>query len=100
MTYKFSAADGSAIGKTIADKWIENYKQKNPGRGEIVAHFFGRDIIDKILAQEECLGIRIYYGLDEAGNKQLLLMGAKENGANLSSGIIGDASKPCPPYCP
>lgn len=105
--YKFNGTEGKPIPQETAAKWVENYQKISPK--EIKAHFFGRDIIEKILKETSCLGIRIYYAIDDAGAKQLILVGADDNGNNLlpdqrplsgEGNIIADASFPCPSYCP
>jgi hypothetical protein len=107
MEYKFNGTEGKPIPQETAKQWSENYQKKNPG--ETKSHFFGRDIIEKILAEDGCMGIRIYYALDDNGQKQLLLVGADSEGNNLlpseksSSGdpnTIADVSFPCPSFCP
>lgn len=110
MTYKFSPADGAPIEKVKADKWIKKYKDKHPGKDEIIARFFGKDIVQKILDQKDCVGIRIYSAIGDENENQQLIVGAREDGSNIwpkdaqlltaEDAIIADASKPCPPYCP
>jgi hypothetical protein len=46
--------------------WTQNYRDRNPG--DVVSHFFGREIIEKILAQQGCLGIRVYDAYDKPIN--------------------------------
>jgi hypothetical protein len=88
----------------MAKAWTANYRETYPV--EIEAHFFGREIINQILSEEGCVGIRIYYALDENGNRQLLLVGVNANGDNLlpsvtnNENIIADMSYPCPTFCP
>ena len=81
MEYKIDGTKGKPITQETAKKWSENYQKKNPG--EIKAHFFGKDIIAKILAEDGWMGIRIYYALDDSGQKELLLIGADRDGNNL-----------------
>lgn len=110
MTYKLSPADGAPIEKVKADKWIKKYKDKHPGKDEIIARFFGKDIVQKILDQKDCVGIRIYSAIGDNDESQQLIVGAREDGSNIwpkdaqavtaEDAIIADASKPCPPYCP
>jgi hypothetical protein len=110
MSYKLSPSDGAPIEKVKADKWIKKYRDKHPDKNEIIARFYGKDIIEKIFSQEGCVGIRIYSAIGDSDEKQFLIVGAKEDGSNIwpSNGqtivaqdaIIADASKPCPPYCP
>jgi len=115
MARELKPTDGAPIAKGQADQWMKNYQDKHPEKDRINAHFFGRDIIERILAQGDCIGIRIYYAIDDKQQKQLLLVGACADGSNLwpkatnlsitsvtddDGGIIADVSKPCPPYCP
>ncbi|NOT75129.1 MAG: hypothetical protein HOP08_09395 [Cyclobacteriaceae bacterium] len=105
MAQELNRGVGGSLPNSQAKEWIKNYKDKNPG--EIQSHFFGSDIILTILSQADCVGVRIHYALDEKGVKQLILVGAKENGNNIwpsttdstPSGIMADNSWPCPPMC-
>jgi len=105
--YKFNGSEGKPISLEMAREWIKNYQKKNPNSTKV--HFFGRDIIERILGEDGCVGIRIYYASDEKGDGQLLLVGANSDGNNLlpkseeltdNENIIADYSWPCPSYCP
>jgi len=99
---------GEPISLATAKQWAANYRKSNPG--ETLGHFFGFEIIQQILNQENCVGIRIYYAINDAGEKQLLLVGVDATGENLlplegakiadDGDIIADASFPCPNTCP
>lgn len=93
----FNGTEGAPIPLETASEWTANYRNSHPG--ETIAHFFGRDILEAILAQPECVGIRMYYALDDEGKKQLVLVGAKENRDDQVTGIIADLSWPCPDGC-
>ena len=43
----------------------KRFLEEHPG--EIMAHFFGRDILTAILNQEGCRGIRFYHGSEGGG---------------------------------
>ena len=104
----FNSAVGDPIDPMIAKSWAANYRAKNPD--DIKGHFFGFEIINQILNQNGCIGIRMYYGLDGNGKKVIMLVGVDSEGENIIStseefldgeeGIIADASWPCPDYCP
>lgn len=105
-SYTFTGQEGDPIALDLAKEWTKNYRELNPDRTE--AHFFGNEIIRQILNQTECVGIRIYYAIDDKGNQQLLLVGVDATGNNLLPGmqatdgadnIIADMSFPCPTYC-
>jgi len=55
--------EGSPIKLDVAANWTKNYRDKHPG--ETISQFFGKEILGKILAQENCLGIRFYYAHDK-----------------------------------
>ena len=81
-----------------ASLWTKNYRTASPA-GAIKAHFFGKDAIQAILNQENCVGIRIYYALDPDGVKQLIIVGADANENDLYNGLIAERSTPCPSMC-
>jgi hypothetical protein len=106
MAQSLNKGVGGSITTAQAKKWIQNYKDKNPG--DIECYFYGSDIINEILNQNGCVGLRILFALDDAGTKQMILVGGKENGNNIwpssskdstPDGIVGDNGWPCPPGC-
>ncbi|MBI3218426.1 MAG: hypothetical protein HYZ44_02845 [Bacteroidetes bacterium] len=111
MAYTFNGTEGAPIELKTAKEWAANYRAtlKDP-KNDRVAHFFGFEIIQQILAEADCVGIRIYYGIDDKGEKQLMLVGADKSGENLlpteekalagGGNIVADMSFPCPSYCP
>lgn len=59
-------------------KWTQNYRRKNDK--DTTSHLFGRRIIEKLLAQKDCQGIRMHYCIDDMGKKQLVLSGVDHMG--------------------
>jgi len=92
----FNGKEGGAITLKQGAALTAEYRRKNPG--ETIAHFFGREILQDLLNQEGCMGIRIYYGLDGDGNKELVLVGADANKNDLTD-LVADLSLPCPNMC-
>lgn len=111
--------DGKPIGRDKVERMLNKYNEHHPDKDEVKAEFFGRDVIEEILKQKDCVGIRIYYAYTENAepgrlklDKRLLLVGAREDGSNIWSigsagkdgaeggGIVADDGKPCPPTCP
>lgn len=80
-----------------AAKWTKNYREKNPN--ETLAHYFGEKAIRKIFSQPYCIGMRIYYALNDEGEKQLIIVGVDKNGDDIYQGLIAERSIPCPPIC-
>lgn len=94
----FTGKEEHQITLEEAKKLIQNYKNKNTGQ-EIKAHYFGKEALQKLLEQEECVGIRIYYASQEDGTPELVIVGVNKEGKDLTSGIILERNWPCPPYC-
>ena len=61
--------------------------------------FFGREVLDRILAQPGCAGIRIYHGRNDKGQHALVLVGTDASGGDQLDGTIAEKGRPCPPYC-
>ena len=95
---------GEHIGYDLGVKMVKDYFDKF---GEGGAQFVGKNIIEKILNQSECIGINIYNALNEKGEKTYVLVGLdKENNPILNitavnlegqinniDGIVADRSK-------
>jgi hypothetical protein len=81
-----------------ASEWTANYRNVNAA-GSTIAHFFGKDAIQAILNQSNCVGIRIYYAIDNLGEKQLIIVGANAAENDLYQGLLADKSYPCPAQC-
>jgi hypothetical protein len=94
----FDGTEGAEETQAKAETWTAAYRTASPG--ETKGHFIGKDIINDILEQVGCKGIRIYYGLDN-GTKKLLLVGtdASEDDMLGEGHIIADKLHPCPPIC-
>lgn len=94
----FTGNEAEKFPLETAAEWTANYRSANPN--DIKAHFFGKNILNEILAQPGCVGIRVYHALDSAGVKQMIMVGADKYENDLFNGIVAEVSKPCPPYCP
>ncbi len=88
---------GGAIPLADAIQWTTNYRNANPTA--VKAHFFGEVIIQNILNQANCMGIRMYHALDNNNAVQIVLVGVDTNGDDMTAGIIADMSQPCPTTC-
>lgn len=97
---KFNGSEGSPIDRAQAAKWTANYRSANAGSNgnTVKAHFYGREVLQQLLEQPGCMGIRIYYARDEKGQKQLVLVGADAEGNDMED-LIMDGSSICPPDC-
>jgi hypothetical protein len=91
---------GSIITQEQAKTLIDAFAKKFPG--EVVSSFIGGDNVKKILEQEDCIGLRIYNGYNDAEQKiSLVVVGVNSNEEDmLENGIIYDELVTCPPLCP
>jgi len=96
-TMSFTGNENHDIPLAMAAEWTKNYRNATPNGTK--AHFFGKEAILAILAQEDCVGIRIYYAKDDAGAKQLIVVGANAAENDLYQGLIAERSNPCPSSC-
>lgn len=92
----FTGNEPQQVSLSDASEMTANYRNDNPG--EILGHYFGRRIIEDILAQEHCVGIRVYYAIGQDGLKELVISGVTANGDDICNGVLGDRSLRCPPY--
>lgn len=92
----FDGTEGGQISLEEAALMTANYRSENPN--STIAHFFGKDILNQILEQSECVGIRVYYGMNEDGQKELVLVGVDSDENDILE-LIADLSMPCPKTC-
>ncbi|PHR28253.1 MAG: hypothetical protein COA38_12450 [Fluviicola sp.] len=93
----FDGTEGGAISLPQGAALTKEYRLRNPTA--IKGHFFGKEILNQILEQEGCMGIRMYYALDpETGERELVLAGANEEEDDMLD-LVADLSSPCPTRC-
>lgn len=91
---------GSIITKEEAQTLIAAFGKKFPG--EVVASFIGENNVKQILEQDNCIGLRVYNGYDDAEkNISLVVVGVDDKQQDILDGnIIYDKLALCPPACP
>ena len=94
----FDGSEGTSIDPNIAGTWTRDFRENSASGNN--AHFFGREILELLLAEEGAMGIRFYYGLDENGDRQLLAVAAdaEQNDLLENENIVADDSSCCPPF--
>jgi hypothetical protein len=93
----FNGSEGEAISLNEAATMTSAYRSANPNATR--GHFAGSSILNNILTQSGCVGIRTYYGIDSSGQKQLVMVGVDASGNDMTSGIIADRLIACPQLC-
>ncbi|MEJ7766178.1 MAG: hypothetical protein WKF89_00095 [Chitinophagaceae bacterium] len=73
LTKKCPTMVGEEISHELGAKMVKDFQDANPQ--EITANDIGRNIIDSILAQPGCAGIRFYNAINEMGRKTLVYVG-------------------------
>lgn len=72
---------GENIGYEKGAVMVKRWYDANPN--DVLSHFCGRNIIEQILAQPGCVGIRIFGALNELGIRQPVMVGVDVNGNNI-----------------
>jgi len=60
---------------------------------------FPRSVLDELLAQSGCAGLRFYFGSNVDGSLALILVGMTHGERDMADGLIVGDSYPCPPFC-
>ena len=105
----FSGYEDHEIEMDAAEKMMADFRASNPY--DAYGWYLGRVAIEDLLSQPGAVGIRIYGGLDTAGEFSPVIFGVDSLGYDLPSRGLNkqlDASQsnpkeylpPCPPYCP
>lgn len=93
----FNGTEGAPIALEKAAEWTANYRNNAPSDA-IKAHFIGKDGLNAILTQDGCMGVRIYYAIDDKGKQQLILVGANAAENDMTE-LVYDETNPCPNRC-
>jgi hypothetical protein len=80
------ASIGEAIDHELAKKMIKTYKETYPESFTGVA--IGRNIIEQVLAQPGCVGIRFYDAINEVGQKTLVYVGIDAAGKDVLEHVV------------
>jgi len=100
------ASIGEEIGVELSTQMVKDYQKANPS--DVRSYLIGRNIIDQILAQPGCVGIKFYNAYNEIGEKTLVYVGVDQNGKAIvefkvvnsngqldsTKGIVADRIKP------
>jgi hypothetical protein len=60
---------------------------------------FPREVIDQILAQPGCEGLRFYFGTKTDGSLAVVMVGMDANEKDMTAGVMIEDHYPCPPFC-
>jgi len=94
----FTGNENQKISLADASKLTKRYREAT-GTGEILGGYISRSALNKILDQSDCVGIRYYYGLEEDGTPQSVVVGVLANEDDIDDGEIAERAILCPPNC-
>lgn len=81
-----------------AVEMTSNYRHSNTFNGKY-GGFFGRETLLAILNQENCAGIRYYYGINSENEPVIVLVGATEDNHDQVDKELAEMATPCPNCC-
>lgn len=77
----FTANVGEEIGLNLGAQFISAYRNANPS--DVCSYYVGRNILEQVMAQPGCVGIRFYNAYNEAGQKTLVYVGVTATGSDM-----------------
>lgn len=80
------ASIGEEISHDLARTLVRTYQETYPETFTGVT--IGRNIIDQILAQPGCVGMRFYNAINEEGQKTLVYVGVDASGKDLIERVV------------
>lgn len=83
---------------TLAEAIKSTHKWQKKHRRGRHAWMLPRAILDEILQQPGCGGIRVYAG-GVKGDKRMVWIGTDTEGNDLTDGVIAEECLACPPFC-
>jgi len=90
---------GEQITLAQAQEMVNEFRKRYPDTTK--GYFAGANHFDKILKQEDCIGLRIYNGYDkETDSTNLVIVGVNSKNEDMTKGYILDRTTPCPATCP
>lgn len=93
----FTGNEDHHIDLETASQWTARYRATINSSDDTIGEFFGKNYIKNLLDQEDCVGMRVYYSLDENGKKHLIISGVKANEDDLVNGLLAECALKSPP---
>ncbi len=83
----FTGMEDHSISLEEAGALTGNYR-RSAGPGSVKGKFFSRAAIEQLLAQEDTVGIRYYYGTGADDKQEMIIVGVNGLGQDLHEGFI------------
>jgi hypothetical protein len=78
---------------------LTNTYQIAVSSNNVIAHYFGKDVVDRIMKQPGCVGVRMYYGKKSNGKSGIMIVGVNKSGKEFLPIILAGPGSFCPPIC-
>jgi hypothetical protein len=78
---------------------LTNVHQISVTSNAVIAHYFGKDVVEKIMKQPGCVEVRMYYGKRANGKSGIVIVGYDKKGTEIVPGVLAGPSTYCPPWC-
>lgn len=91
----FNGTEGEIITLAEGAAMTKQWRRTNTNGNAV---YYGKDIINQLLAQPGVVGIRFHFGIDTDGKNTLVLVGVDANENDVLS-IIADKGIKCPIVC-
>jgi len=88
LTQRKVAQVGEAISHDLGVQMVRDYQAANPN--DVKAFHIGKDILEQILAQPGCMGVRFYNAYNEMGQKTLVYVGIDAAGKSIIEHVVID----------
>lgn len=95
----FTGTEDNQISYQEAADLTANFRNAQEGSDYIKGEYFSKSSVQSILDQSNCVGVRIYYGIDDLGFPRLVLVGVTADENDMVNGVILDHGAMCPPEC-
>ena len=93
----FTGKENHCITLAEAKHFVETHRKVKEADA-IKGGYFSREIYEKILSQEGCVGIRNYFAETTNGTQTIVMVGVDSRGHDQIHGVVGDDMIPCPSY--
>lgn len=91
----FNGTEGEIITLAEGAAMTKQWRRTNSNGNAV---YYGKNIINQLLAQPGVVGIRFHFGIDTDGKNTLVLVGVDANENDILS-IIADRGLRCPLHC-
>ena len=110
MNHSITLAQAVEMTKLYRSKKEDILKPEYAGKNILTfSESLDREIIDNILAQADCQGIRVYFGMNPDLQQRVIIVGVNSNNedilpdeadADVDEDNIAEDGNVCPPLCP